>query len=275
MRWEVQGACTGLLLCAARQGLARILVGGWSAARPACLQTAPSLCSPCPPGPPQLTLLPEEEPSHQQHELWLGDAYARGGRYREAARQYRQLLDHAAEDAGHLPEPRVEVLARLADIQVGPRSWLEPGWLAAEPPCCPTRCKCGWVARAPAWHGRSVGQPREPMRAPLVPAPSTFPRPQLKLDEAAAVEEVEARMQAATAAAAAGPDAAPRAGSAPGSPAAQRPSLSGRTVSNLQLEVLSAQALADEAGAEGGGGEPGTAQTLLELCCSEYPFPRS
>lgn len=159
----------------------------------------------------QLTLLPEEDAAHQQHELWLGDAYARAGRYREAARQYRQLLDHAAEDEGHLPEPRVEVLARLADIQ-------------------------------------------------------------LKLDEAAAVEEVEARQQAATAAAAAGPDAAQRKpgsrpGSSPGSPAAA-PRLPGRTVSNLQLEVLSAQALADDA-AEGGGGEPGTAQTLLELCSSE------
>lgn len=38
--------------------------------------------------------------------------------YTEAVRQYRQLLAHSAEDEGHLAEPRVEVLARLADIQV-------------------------------------------------------------------------------------------------------------------------------------------------------------
>ena len=61
----------------------------------------------------QLSLLPEEDPTHQQHELCLADAYARTGRYAEAARQYRQLLWHEAEDPGKLPEPRVEVLCRL------------------------------------------------------------------------------------------------------------------------------------------------------------------
>lgn len=61
---------------------------------------------------------------------------------------------------------------------------------------------------------------------------------QLKLDEAKAVEEVEARMT----------DAGP-----------------GRSVSNVQLEVLSAQALADEEAAA----EACTTQTLLELCSSE------
>lgn len=60
---------------------------------------------------------------------------------------------------------------------------------------------------------------------------------QLKLDEAAAVEEVEARM----AEAAAGP---------------------GRTTSTLQLEVLAAQALEDEAAVA----QECTAATLLELC---------
>lgn len=28
----------------------------------------------------QLSLMPEEDPTHQQHELWLADAYNRAGR---------------------------------------------------------------------------------------------------------------------------------------------------------------------------------------------------
>ena len=74
----------------------------------------------------QLSLLPEEDPSHQQHELWLADAYNRAGRYAEAVRQYRQLLLHASEDEGHLVEERVELLCRLADIQVW---FIQAGWL--------------------------------------------------------------------------------------------------------------------------------------------------
>lgn len=80
---------------------------------------------------------------------------------------------------------------------------------------------------------------------------------QLKLDEARAVEEVEARMTAASEGAAAS--------SAEAGPAAAAPSLSGRTVSNMQLEVLSSQALADEQQE----GEACTTQTLLQLCSSE------
>ncbi|EFN59234.1 hypothetical protein CHLNCDRAFT_138218 [Chlorella variabilis] len=132
-----------------------------------------------------LSLLPEEDPSHQQHELCLADAYNRCGRYQEAARQYRQLLAHADDEGAEeapLPETRVELLCRLADIQ-------------------------------------------------------------LKLDEAKAVEEVEARMT----------DAGP-----------------GRSVSNVQLEVLSAQALADEEAAA----EACTTQTLLELCSIAPPAER-
>ena len=71
---------------------------------------------------------------------------------------------------------------------------------------------------------------------------------QLKLDEAHAGEELEARMA--------------EAGAAPGGGGQ---GLSGRTTSNLQLEVLSEQALHDELEA----GDAGTAQTLHELCCSE------
>lgn len=82
-------------------------------------QPAPNCC------PVQLSLLPEEDPSHQQHELCLADAYNRCGRYQEAARQYRQLLAHADDEGAEeapLPETRVELLCRLADIQVGGRS---------------------------------------------------------------------------------------------------------------------------------------------------------
>ena len=48
----------------------------------------------------QLGLLPEEDPSNWQHELWLADAYNRSGRYQEAARQYRQLLAQGGEGEG-------------------------------------------------------------------------------------------------------------------------------------------------------------------------------
>ena len=87
------------------------------------------------------------------------------------------------------------------------------------------------------------------MRRPLPPPPA----PQLKLDEARAVQAVEARMTAAQQqkqeAAEAGQAAA---------------ALAGRSVSNLQLEVQAEQALADEQ-----EGEAGTTQTLLELCSRE------
>jgi hypothetical protein len=57
-----------------------------------------------------------------QYELCLADAYNRCGRYHEAARQYRQLLDRSgaegSEEAPPLPETRLELLCRLADIQV-------------------------------------------------------------------------------------------------------------------------------------------------------------
>lgn len=70
----------------------------------------------------QLSLLPEEDPSHMYYELCLADAYNRCGRYHEAARQYRQLLDRPGEEgsdeAPALPETRLELLCRLADIQV-------------------------------------------------------------------------------------------------------------------------------------------------------------
>lgn len=133
-----------------------------------------------------LSLLPEEDFSHTQHELWLAEAYYRTGRYAEAIRQYRQLANRCGEHPEMVPEGllRCDLLCRLADIQ-------------------------------------------------------------LKLDEARAVEAVEARMSVDLDAA--GP---------------------GRTVSNLQLEVLSQQAVADEAAAAcGGGGDTGSCmQTLLELC---------
>ena len=88
--------------------------------------------------------------------------------------------------------------------------------------------------------------------------------PQLKLDEAKAVEEVEARMEAA---ADASSQAAQQAGGGGGgAPGGGGPALSGRTVSNLQLEVLASRAQAEEAGDAGDGG---TGQTLLELCSSE------
>lgn len=83
----------------------------------------PSLLSQPPPSPSalpglQLALLPEDDASHQQHELWLADAYARAGRYSEAVRQYRQLLAPEREAGAFPPEQRVDVLSRLADIQV-------------------------------------------------------------------------------------------------------------------------------------------------------------
>ena len=73
----------------------------------------------------QLGLLPEEDASHQQHELWLADAYNRSGRYQEAARQYRQLLAQGGvgeaweQQQQQAAEERIELLCRLADIQVG------------------------------------------------------------------------------------------------------------------------------------------------------------
>ncbi|KAL4853629.1 Tetratricopeptide repeat protein SKI3 [Chlorella vulgaris] len=128
-----------------------------------------------------LSLLPEEDPSHQQYELCLADAYNRCGRYAEAARQYRQLLAHEPEEGteGQLTESRVELLCRLADIQ-------------------------------------------------------------LKLDEKRAVEEVEARLGG-------------------GDSGGNMPA---RSVSNIQLEVLSAHALEDEQVEA----RQCTTQTLLELC---------
>lgn len=95
----------------------------------------------CPP--PQLSLLPEEDPSHQQYELCLADAYQRCGRYQEAVRQYRQLLAHADDEGAEsqqLPETRVELLCRLADIQV-------PAGL----PCIKEPCwgPCYWGMAAP------------------------------------------------------------------------------------------------------------------------------
>lgn len=87
----------------------------------------------------------------------------------------------------------------------------------------------------------------------IMPCPPALPWVQLKLDEARAVQEMEARMAAA---------AAQRADQAAGAPPPAPPP--GRTVSNLQLEVQAEQALADEQ-----EGEAGTAQTLLELCSRE------
>lgn len=87
--------------------------------------------------------------------------------------------------------------------------------------------------------------------------PSCPPWVQLKLDEARAVQEMDARMAAA---------ATQRADQAAGAPPPAQPP--GRTVSNLQLEVQAEQALADEQ-----EGEAGTAQTLLELCSREGVVP--
>ena len=80
-------------------------------------------------------------------------------------------------------------------------------------------------------------------RSPSLPA-----LPQLRLDEAHAGEELEARMAGAGATSAGGQG------------------LSWRTTSNLQLEVLSQQAVADELEV----GDSCTAQTLHELCSSEW-----
>jgi hypothetical protein len=179
----------------------------------------------------QLGLLPEEDPSNWQHELWLADAYNRSGRYQEAARQYRQLLAQGGEGEGgeqqqQLPEQRIELLCRLADIQVG----------RAEAPAILIDCQA--AAQQLCDHGCQ----------PTARCSPCCPLLQLKLDEAHAGEELEARMAAA--------------GAAPGGGGH---GLSGRTTSNLQLEVLSEQAVHDELEA----GDAGTAQTLHELCSSE------
>lgn len=63
----------------------------------------------------QLSLVPGDDPKRPEYELWAVEGYCRGGRYREAAAALAAVL---AGPEGRARERRLELLCRLADIQV-------------------------------------------------------------------------------------------------------------------------------------------------------------